>query len=60
LSGVVLLALPPTLFLVMLYINYDYAMVLFRDDQGKKLMAGALVLQLVGALVIRKIITIKV
>ncbi|MFO0939129.1 MAG: type II secretion system F family protein [Pirellulales bacterium] len=60
LSGVVLLALPPTLFLVMLYINYDYAMVLFRDDQGKKLMAGALLLQLVGALVIRKIITIKV
>lgn len=60
LSGVVLLALPPTLFLVMLYINYDYAMVLFRDDTGKKLMAGALALQLVGALVIRKIITIKV
>jgi tight adherence protein B len=60
LSGVVLLALPPTLFLTMLYINYDYAMVLFRDETGKKLMAGALVLQLVGALVIRKIITIKV
>lgn len=60
LSGVVLLALPPTLFAVMLYINYDYAMVLFRDDTGKKLMAAALVLQLLGALVIRKIITIKV
>jgi tight adherence protein B len=60
LSGVVLLALPPTLFLVMLYINHDYAMVLFRDDTGKKLLAGALVLQLVGALVIRKIISIKV
>lgn len=60
LSGVVLLALPPTLFLVMLYINYDYAMVLFRDDTGKQLMAGALALQVLGALVIRKIITIKV
>lgn len=60
LSGVVLLALPPTLFLVMLYINFDYAMVLFRDETGKKLMAGALVMQLLGALVIRKIITIKV
>jgi Flp pilus assembly protein TadB len=35
-------------------------MVLFRDDTGKKLLAGALVLQLVGALVIRKIISIKV
>jgi tight adherence protein B len=60
LSGVVLLALPPTLFLVMLWINFDYAMVLFRDETGKKLMAGALALQLLGALVIRKIITIKV
>ena len=55
-----MLALPPTLFLVMLYLNYDYAMVLFRDETGRKLMGGALLLQFVGALVIRKIITIKV
>lgn len=60
LSGVVLLALPPTLFATMLYLNYDYAMVLFRDETGRKLMAFALVLQVVGALVIRKIINIKV
>lgn len=60
LSGVVLLALPPTLFATMLYLNYEYAMVLFRDESGRKLMAAALVLQLVGALVIRKIINIKV
>lgn len=60
LSGIVLLALPPILFVVMLYLNYDYAMVLFRDDTGKKLLAFALVMQLVGALVIRKIINIKV
>lgn len=60
LSGIVLLALPPTLFATMLYLNYEYAMVLFRDETGRKLMAAALVLQLVGALVIRKIINIKV
>ncbi len=60
LSGIVLLALPPALFGAMLYLNYEYAMVLFRDETGRKLMAGALVLQLVGALVIRKIINIKV
>lgn len=60
LSGIVLLALPPILFLVMLYLNYEYAMVLFRDDVGKKLLAFALVMQLIGALVIRKIINIKV
>ncbi len=60
LSGIVLLGLPPTLFGVMFYLNPEYAMVLFKDEAGRKLMAGALVLQLIGALVIRKIINIKV
>ncbi len=60
LSGIVLLALPPTLFAVMLYLNNEYAMVLFKDETGRMLMGAALVLQLVGALVIRKIINIKV
>ncbi len=60
LSGIVLLALPPVLFLVMLYLNRDYAMVLFNDESGRKLLAFAIVMQFVGALVIRKIINIKV
>ena len=60
LSGIVLLALPPTLFATMLYLNYDYAMVLFRDEAGRKMLAVALVFQFIGALVIRKIINIKV
>ncbi len=60
LSGIVLLGLPPTLFVVMLYLNYDYAMVLMRDETGRMLSGIALVMQFVGALVIRKIINIKV
>lgn len=60
LSGVVLLALPPSLFAVMFYLNRDYAMVLFKDETGRMLMGGGLVLQFIGALVIRKIINIKV
>ncbi len=60
LSGIVLLALPPTLFVTMLYLNYEYAMVLFRDEAGRKMLAVALVFQFIGALVIRKIINIKV
>ena len=60
LSGIVLLALPPTLFVTMYYLNHDYAMVLFNDETGRKLLGGALVLQFVGALTIRKIISIKV
>ena len=60
LSGIVLLALPPVLFLAVYKLNPEYMMVLFTDPMGKKMLAGALVLQLLGALVIKKIINIKV
>lgn len=60
LSGIVLLALPPGLYATMLYLNNDYAMVLMRDETGRLLLGVALLMQFVGALVIRKIINIKV
>ncbi|MEL7337758.1 MAG: type II secretion system F family protein, partial [Planctomycetota bacterium] len=34
-SGAVLLALPPVLFLVMLKLNYEYVMMLFTDEYGR-------------------------
>jgi tight adherence protein B len=60
LSGIVLLALPPVLFIVMLRISYSYVMMLFEDPMGQQMLAGAIVMQLLGALVIRKIVNIKV
>lgn len=60
LSGVVLLALPPVLFVVMYRLNPDYAMVLFTDPMGQKMLAVAVIMQLLGAYVIKKIIDIKV
>jgi tight adherence protein B len=60
LSGVVLLALPVVLFFVLYYMNPTYIMVLFTDPLGKKMLAGAVVLQFLGAVAIKKIITIKV
>jgi tight adherence protein B len=60
LSGIVLLGLPPVLFATVYYLNPDYCTVLFTDPMGKKMLAGAAVLQFVGALVIRKIVNIKV
>ncbi len=60
LSGIVLLALPPLLYLVMLRLNYEYAMVLLTDPLGKKWLAFAIGMQFVGAYVIRKIVSIKV
>jgi tight adherence protein B len=60
LSGIVLLALPPALFVVMWYLNPGYSMTLFTDPMGHQMLAGAVVMQIVGALVIRKIVNIKV
>lgn len=60
LSGIVLLAMPPVLFCVMMGMNYDYVMMLFEDPMGKQMLAVTGVLQVVGALVIRKIVNIKV
>ena len=59
-SGAVLLALPPVLFLVMLKMNYEYVMMLFTDEIGRYLLGIGLVTQLLGAIVIKKIITIRV
>ena len=60
LSGIVLLALPPGLFVVMYYLNPGYSMTLFTDPMGHQMLVGAVILQILGALVIRKIINIKV
>ncbi len=60
LSGIVLLGLPPFLFLAVYYINPTYCMVLFEDPMGKQMLAFAVFLQILGALVIRKIVNIKV
>src|SRR5439155_8442339 len=59
LSGVILLALPFVLLLMMLYIKPDYVAKLWEHKLGIQMAVGALVLQLVGALVIKKIVNIK-
>jgi tight adherence protein B len=60
LSGIVLLALPPVLFITMYKLNPDYVMILFTDPLGHQMLAAGVVLQVLGAIVIRKIINIKV
>jgi tight adherence protein B len=60
LSGVVLLALPVVLFLAVYQLNPGYISLLFTDPLGKKMLAVAIFMQIIGALVIRKIVNIKV
>jgi len=60
LSGIVLMGLPFVLFLAVYKLNPEYVMVLFTDPMGKKMLAVAVFLQILGALAIRKIVNIKV
>ncbi len=60
LSGIVLLALPPVLFVAMYRLNPEYCTPLFTDPMGHQMLAYAIVMQIIGALVIKKIINIKV
>jgi tight adherence protein B len=60
LSGVVLIALPFALFGFMLNSKPDYVEPLWTTDLGKKMSLFAIIAQILGALVIRKIVNIKV
>jgi len=60
LSGVVLIALPFVLLMVMAWIQPAYVSVLWTDPRGIKMSLFALGSQILGALVIKKIVDIKV
>jgi tight adherence protein B len=60
LSGVVLLVLPLVLFIAVYQLNPTYIAVLFTDPMGTKMLAAAVIMQIIGALVIRKIVNIRV
>lgn len=59
-SGIVLMALPIALFFAVWRLNEEYVMLLFTDELGRKMVAVAVVLQIMGAICIKKIISIKV
>jgi tight adherence protein B len=60
LSGIVLIALPFVLFIVMLHIQPAYVATLWTHPLGIKMSIFAIVMQILGAIVIRKIVNIKV
>lgn len=59
-SGLVLMALPVATFLAIYYINPQYIEPLFEDPRGRMMIGVATVLQVVGAVVIKKIVNIKI
>jgi tight adherence protein B len=60
LSGYVLLALPFIVFLAMLKINYEYAELLWKHPAGQMMSTFAIVSMIMGWVMIKKIINIKV
>lgn len=59
-TGYVLLALPAFLAIALMFINPEHMHVLFTERAGKMMVAGTIVLQTIGYLWIRKIVTIEV
>lgn len=60
LSGVILIALPFILLGLLLKMNYDYVSALWTDKRGRLLSGLGIFMMILGALVIRKIVNIKV
>ena len=60
LSGIVLIALPIGLFLMLLYMKPDYVSELWTDPMGIKMSIFAIVMMLVGSYAIKKCVDIKV
>lgn len=59
-SGVVLMGLPIALFFAVYYLNPPYVMLLFTEELGRKMIAVAAFLQILGAVCIKKIVNIKI
>lgn len=60
LTAGILIALPPGMLLMLRFINPDYVNVLFTDPLGPYILLGAAGLQVIGALVLWKIVSIEV
>lgn len=56
LTGWILAGLPPTMVVMLSFINPNHFRILINDPIGVRLIVGALVLQVVGTLIIRKIV----
>jgi tight adherence protein B len=59
LSAIVLIGLPIALFAYIFFTNHGYLSLLWQDVIGHYMLAGAIVLQIVGAFIIKKIVNIE-
>lgn len=60
LTMMILMALPPLLVLMLMFVNRDFISILFTDPIGHVLLAVGIIFQTIGFFLIRKIINIQV
>jgi tight adherence protein B len=48
------------MFIYVYFVNYDYVSTLWTEKMGQYMLFGAIVLQIIGAWVIKKIVTIEI
>ena len=60
LSGVVIGLMPPAVVLLMLAVNFSYMSALFADPLGRFLLVVAIVLDIVGILAIKRIVSVDI
>jgi tight adherence protein B len=58
-TGMVLIGTPPTLALILILINPDHLDKMLGTELGVQLIVGAIIMQIVGSLIIRKLIRIE-
>jgi len=58
-SAVILVLLPVVMFIIIYFLNYNYISLLWTDTEGQKLMAGGIVMLILGVMMIRRIIRIE-
>ena len=59
LTGWILVCLPPALGIVLFAINPETRQLMFYDPMGQNMMIGAVILQIIGTLIIRKIVNVE-
>lgn len=59
LSAMVLVGLPIVLFIYIYFVNRDYIALLWQEQLGQYMLLGAVVLQIIGAFVIRRIVDVE-
>jgi tight adherence protein B len=60
LTGYVIGGIPVGLFVVFMFVNPEFTTLLFTDPFGRMLLGGAMVMEFMGFMVIRKIVNIEV